>query len=120
MKRVLIVDDEPDVLVMMRLVLASEGYEPVLAADGATAMRRIAEERADAVLLDVMMPGVDGWEMLRRVHELHGMGSIPVIVFSGQVEGATGEAEARGAQAFLGKGFNPQDLISRTKELLGA
>ncbi|HEY8193124.1 MAG TPA: response regulator, partial [Gaiellaceae bacterium] len=68
----------------------------------------------------VMMPGVDGWEMLRRVHERHGMGSIPVIMFSGQADGTNDEAVERGAQGFLGKPFNPQDLITRTKELLRA
>ena len=46
----------------------------------------LEEEPPDLILLDVMMPKVDGWEMLRRVHERHGVGSIPVIMFSGKVE----------------------------------
>jgi CheY-like chemotaxis protein len=65
-----------------------------------------------------MMPGVDGWEMLRRVQERHGTGSIPVIMFSGQADNSQDDAVARGAQGFVGKPFNPQELISRTKELL--
>jgi DNA-binding response OmpR family regulator len=67
MPRVLIVDDEPDVLLLLRIELEAEGYETLLAADGETAMRRIAEERPDVVLLDVMMPVVDGWGVLRRL-----------------------------------------------------
>jgi CheY-like chemotaxis protein len=63
---------------------------------------------------------VDGWEMLRRMQERHGMGAIPVIMFSGQAEVSDDDAVARGAQGFLGKPFNPQDLITRTKELLRA
>ena len=51
--------------------------------------------------------------MLRRMQERHGMGSIPVIMFSGQVESTDDDAQARGAQGFLGKPFNPQDLIAQ-------
>ena len=61
------------------------------------------------MLLDVMMPEVDGWEMLQRVQERHGIGTIPVIMFSGKVdEQAADEAASRGAQGFIGKPFNPQ------------
>jgi CheY-like chemotaxis protein len=66
-----------------------------------------------------MMPGVDGWEMLRRVQERHGVGAIPVVMFSGQVdEQSASEAADRGAQGFIGKPFNPQELIDQTKHLL--
>jgi CheY-like chemotaxis protein len=64
------------------------------------------------------MPGVDGWEMLRRVQERHGVGAIPVIMFSGKVEELADEATARGAQGFVGKPFSPQELVDQTKQLL--
>ena len=66
-----------------------------------------------------MMPQVDGWEMLRRVQERHGVGSIPVIMFSGKVEEEVADeaAASRGAQGFIGKPFNPQQLIESTKQL---
>jgi CheY-like chemotaxis protein len=68
-----------------------------------------------------MMPGMDGWDMLRRVQERHGVGSIPVIMFSGKVEDDTAERAAKqGAQAFLGKPFDPQQLIAATKQLIRA
>jgi CheY-like chemotaxis protein len=71
------------------------------------------------VLLDVMMPEVDGWEMLRRVQERHGVGTIPVVMFSGKVdEEAAGQAASRGAQGFIGKPFDPKELIDQTKQLL--
>jgi CheY-like chemotaxis protein len=66
------------------------------------------------------MPGMDGWEMLRELHERHGVGAIPVIVFSGKVEESPDEVVTRGAQAFIGKPFSPQTLIERTKALLPA
>ena len=78
----------------------------------------LEEASPDLVLLDVMMPGVDGWEMLRRVQERHGVGAIPVIMFSGKVEEQADEATSRGAQAFVGKPFSPQELIDQTKQLL--
>jgi CheY-like chemotaxis protein len=65
------------------------------------------------------MPEIDGWEMLRRVQERHGVGSIPVIMFSGKVdEQSTADATARGAHGFIGKPFNPQQLIDSTRQLL--
>ena len=67
------------------------------------------------------MPGMDGWEMLKRVQERHGLGTIPVIMFSAKVEEGTAERAAEeGAQAFLGKPFDPQQLIESTKQLLRA
>ena len=59
-----------------------------------------------------MMPKVDGWEMLQRMQERHGVGSIPVVMFSGKVdEAAADEAAERGAPGFVGKPFDPQELI---------
>src|SRR5438094_283875 len=67
MAKVLIVDDEPDILLMLRVNLESEGYATALAADGETALRRIDEEHPDVMLLDVMMPVMDGWSVLEHL-----------------------------------------------------
>ena len=78
----LIVEDDPDTLVILRVNLNASGIEPILAADGRTAIARIQAEDPDAVLLDVLLPGVDGWEVLE---ELHALGDpVPVIVCSGK------------------------------------
>jgi CheY-like chemotaxis protein len=70
------------------------------------------------VLLDVMMPHVDGWEMLRRIQDQSGAGAIPVVMFSGQVdEQAQSQAASVGAQAFVGKPFDLQQLIEQTKQI---
>ena len=67
-------------------------------------LQALEEEPPDLILLDVMMPQVDGWEMLRRVQERHGVGAIPVIMFSGKVDEQSLKAAAsRGAQGFIGK-----------------
>ena len=116
---VLLVDDDPQVREVVRINLEMEGYAVREAGNAEEGLSVLEEATPDLVLLDVMMPEVDGWEMLRRVQERHGVGSILVIMFSGKTEEETeGEAAARGAQSFIGKPFNPQQLIDQTKQLL--
>ena len=81
--RVLIVDDDPRLREYVRVNLEAEGYDVREAGSASEGLRALEEESPDLILLDVMMPKVDGWEMLRRVQERHGVGSIPVIMFRG-------------------------------------
>ncbi len=116
---VLIVDDDPGLRELLRTNLELEGYLVREAGSAEEGLVALDEEAPDLILLDVMMPQVDGWEMLRRVRENHGVDSVPVVMFSGKVdEGEATAAEERGAQAFIGKGFDPDQLIARTKQLL--
>jgi excisionase family DNA binding protein len=116
---VLIVDDDERLREYVRVNLETEGYAVREAASAEEGLRVLEERTPDLVLLDVMMPQVDGWEMLRRVQERHGVGTIPVIMFSGKVdEQLSGEATARGATGFIGKPFDPTELINQTKQLL--
>jgi excisionase family DNA binding protein len=118
---VLIVDDDERVREYVRVNLEMEGYAVREAGSAEEGLEVLEEVSPDLVLLDVMMPEVDGWEMLRRVQERHGVGTIPVVMFSGKVEdAAAAEATARGAQGFLGKPFDPQQLIEHAKQLLPA
>jgi excisionase family DNA binding protein len=117
---VLIVDDDPRIREFVRVNLEMDGFAVREAGNAEEGLAALEAEPPDLILLDVMMPKVDGWEMLQRVRERHGVDSIQVIMFSGQVEeNGTDQAEASGAQAFLGKPFNPQDLVTRAKDLLG-
>ena len=116
---VLIVDDDDRLREYVRVNLEVEGYIVREAANVDEGLAALDEESPDLILLDVMMPKVDGWEMLRRVQEKHGVGAIPVIMFSGKVdEHAADEAASRGAQGFIGKPFDPRSLIESTKQLL--
>ncbi len=117
---VLIVDDDDRLREFVRVNLEMEGYKVREAASAREGLEALEEQSPDLVLLDVMMPEMDGWEMLRQLHERHGVGAIPVIVFSGKVEEEPGAIASRGAQAFIGKPFSPQTLIERTKALLPA
>jgi excisionase family DNA binding protein len=114
---VLVVDDDPRLREFMRVNLTMEGYSVREAASAEEALAAIEDTAPELVLLDVVMPGIDGWQMLQRMQERHG--SIPVIMFSGQVdEGAEGQAQERGARGFVGKPFDPQQLIERAKQLV--
>jgi excisionase family DNA binding protein len=116
---VLIVDDDERLREFVRVNLELEGYTVHEAGSADEGMQVLEESQPDLVLLDVMMPRVDGWEMLQRVHERHGAGSIPVVMFSGKVDDrAADEAAERGAQGFIGKPFDPRELIEQTKQLL--
>ena len=116
---VLIVDDDAGLREFVRINLEAEGYEVREAASAREGLEVLDQDSPDLVLLDVMMPQVDGWEMLRQVQERHGVGSFPVIMFSGKAdERSATEAASRGAQGFIGKPFDPRALIESTKQLL--
>ena len=115
--RVLIVDDEPDILLMLRVNLESEGYATALAGDGETALRRIEEERPDVVLLDVMMPVMDGWGVLGGLHR---MDPRPRILVLSAKSGSRDVAKAYelGADQYVTKPFDPDELIEHIEALL--
>jgi excisionase family DNA binding protein len=116
---ILIVDDDARLREFVRVNLEMEGYAVREAASADEGLAALEEEAPDLILLDVMMPEVDGWEMLRRVREKHGVDAIPVIMLSGKVdEQSAARAAERGAQAFIGKPFEPLKLIESTKQLL--
>jgi len=115
---VLVVDDDAGVRQVVRANLEAEGYAVREAGSADEGLTSLEEEPPDLLLLDVMMPEVDGWEMLRRVQERYGVGAIPVLVFSGTVEErAVADAAVRGARGFLGKPFDLQQLIDQAKQI---
>jgi two-component system, OmpR family, response regulator MprA len=116
--RVLIAEDDPDTLVILRINLTAAGIEPMLAGDGYTALERIEAESPDALLLDVLLPGIDGWQVLEQ---LHAKGDpVPVIVCSGK-DNIHDLQRARdlGAVAYLVKPFDIDRLIEVTSEVVG-
>jgi excisionase family DNA binding protein len=116
---VLVVDDDARLREFVRVNLEMEGYTVREASSADEALAALEDQAPQLVLLDVVMPGVDGWQMLQRMQERHG--SIPVIMFSGKVDDeSVADAEQRGARAFVGKPFDPQQLIERAKQLVPA
>jgi excisionase family DNA binding protein len=115
----LIIDDDDNVREYVKANLELEGYTVREASSAEEGLAALEEEPPALLLLDVRLPKVDGWEMLRRVQARHGVGSIPVVMFSGKIDEASdAEAKARGASGFIGKPFDPRQLIESTKQLL--
>lgn len=116
---VLIVDDDEHMREYVKVNLELEGYSVRAVGSADEGLAAVEEEPPALILLDVMMPKVDGWEMLRRMQERHGVDAIPVIMFSGKVdEDSAADAHARGASGFIGKPFDPRQLIDSTKQLI--
>ena len=107
MSKLLIVDDEVAILEALTDILSVEGYEVATAANGAEGLKRAGEARPDLILLDLMMPVMDGQEMLRRLKESPDLRSIPVVVMSA---GRVTKAELQGSR-FLAKPFELDDLL---------
>ncbi|MBI4342663.1 MAG: response regulator [Candidatus Omnitrophica bacterium] len=119
MKTVLLVDDDEAMRKVMRRRVESWGYAALPAADGAEAIRLAASQRPDLVLLDVMMPGLDGLEVCRRLTQDPATRHIPVILISAKASQISGEqVAAAGAFASLQKPYDPSDLRRRMQDAL--
>ncbi|MGH9068697.1 MAG: response regulator transcription factor [Acidimicrobiales bacterium] len=115
--RILVVDDEPAVLTALDRALRSEGYEVTMAADGEQALRAVSSDRPDAIVLDLLMPRVDGLEVCRR---LRGLGDrTPVLVLTARdaVSDRVAGLDA-GADDYLVKPFALEELLARVRALL--
>ncbi len=118
-QKILIVDDEKLILISTRIVLESVGYTVITAASGEEALARAVEERPGLILLDIMMPGIDGWETLSRLKDNPESREIPVIIFTAR-EHSRGRQLARemGAADYFQKPFEPDELIAIVEEHL--
>jgi DNA-binding response OmpR family regulator len=116
--KILVVDDDPDVLRLLQLTLERDGFKPARAGDGETALRRIEAERFDLVLLDVMMPVMDGWQVLQVVNA---MSNPPkVIVVSAKAHPADrARAFSLGAAEYVTKPFPLDALVGIIETVLG-
>src|SRR5918994_2576445 len=114
--RVLVVDDEPIVRDVLKRYLGREGFEVHTAADGAAALKQFADTHPDLVLLDLMLPRVDGFEVFRRIRARNGT---PVIMLT-----ARGDETDRivgldlGADDYIGKPFSPREVVARVRAVL--
>lgn len=116
--RVLIAEDDPDTLVILRINLSAAGIEPILAGEGRTALARIEAERPDAVLLDVLLPGIDGWQVLEALHTRGN--PVPVVMCSAKDNiHDLQRARELGAVAYLTKPFDIDRLVEVMTEVVG-
>ena len=117
--RVLVVDDEPDVRLLCRVNLEFEGYEVDEAADAESAIDRVRGWRPDVVLLDVSLPGRDGWDVLAAVKADPTLRHIPVVIVSGRVRDEDQiRGWSEGAADYLTKPFSPLALSQVLQDVL--
>lgn len=113
-KWVLVVDDEPKILKFIEIKLRASGYEVILATDGQEALKLVKRAKPDIVVLDLLMPIMDGFEVLEK---LRAFTKLPVIVLTAK-GGTFDRAISLGASDYMAKPFNPDELIRRIKVLL--
>ena len=114
--RVLVVEDEPDVAELIRFNLHKEGYEVTVLGNGGDAIRHAREGQPDVVLLDIMVPQLNGWEVCRRLKQDPDTRRIPVIMVTGRVdEGDKVLGFELGADDYVTKPFSPRELVARVR-----
>jgi len=113
MRKILVVDDDPAVRRLVRDVLEIEGYAVDTVEDGVLALLHVAGDRPDCVVLDVMMPGLDGHAVLARLRESdQGPGLLPVVMLTAAADDAQAwQAWTGGVDYFLAKPFDPSELL---------
>ena len=116
MRRVLVVDDEPHIRTVLRGYLQADGFEVAEAADGAAALRAMRDQPPDLVLLDVMMPGIDGLEVLRQLRTFSDVYVILVTARAEEVDKLVGLGV--GADDYVTKPFSPREVTARVKAVL--
>ena len=120
MGRVLVVDDEPDVLLLCRLNLQQRGHEMLEAADGSAALALARDRHPDVIVLDLMLPGMSGYDVLEALQRDEDTTDIPVLVLTAKSLRADRErSHGLGAAAFLTKPFLPNDLCEMVDSLMG-
>lgn len=113
---ILIVDDEPNIIELARLYLEQEGFTVIAARDGQAALERIADAAPDLVVLDLMLPVVDGWEVCRRTRA---HSEVPILMLTARDDDVDKIVGLElGADDYLTKPFNPRELVARVKAIL--
>ena len=111
--RVLVVDDSSVVRELIAVNLEMEGLEVVRCVDGLEALERVAEQRPDAITLDVMMPRLDGFAVVERLRGDRSTADIPIVIVTGRASAADlARGEALGVDAYLTKPFEPSELVA--------
>ena len=116
MKKILIVDDEPNILMSLEFLMRKNGYHVFIARDGSEALKIITKEVPDIIVLDIMMPNVDGYEVCERVRKTKELEHIKVIFLSAKTkEEDIKKGYDAGANLYLTKPFSTRELLSKIK-----
>ena len=119
-KKIIVVDDEPDILKTMEIFLKCEGFDVITAVDGIEGLEKIKKETPDLVILDVMLPKLDGYKVCRLLKFDRNYKNIPIVIFTARAQ-EIDEKKAKEvkADAFITKPFQPDVFLAKIRELLG-
>ena len=117
--RILVVDDDQVIQQLLKVNLELEGYEVEVASDGEEALRSFGAFQPNLVLLDIMMPKMDGWEVSRRLKDRPGAGSVPIVLLSARAQDSDVKRGSEiGVAAYVTKPFDPIALLDLVADLL--
>jgi len=119
-KKIIVVDDEPDILKTMEIFLKCEGFDVITAVDGIEGLEKIKKEAPDLVILDVMLPKLDGYKVCRLLKFDRNFRTIPIVIFTARAQ-EIDEKKAKEvkADAFITKPFQSETFLAKIRELLG-
>lgn len=119
-KRILVVEDHEDNRQILRDLLGSVGYEMIEAWDGEAALEKAPAENPDLILMDIQLPGIDGYETTRRIKADPVTAATPIIVVTSYaLSGDEEKARAAGCDAYIAKPYSPRQLLAKMREFLG-
>ena len=120
MSTILIADDEPNIVISLEYLMQREGYEVLIARDGDEALAMITEHHPDLVLLDVMMPGRSGFDVLKAVRADQATAATPILMLTARGRDTDrAKGEALGADGYVVKPFSTRELAEQVREMLG-
>ena len=118
-QRILVVEDHEDNRQILRDMLSAAGYEMVEAHDGEQVLEKVFASRPDLILMDIQLPGIDGYEVSRRIKADPALAAIPIIaVTSYALTGDDAKALAAGCDDYVAKPFSPRQLLAKIREYL--
>jgi DNA-binding response OmpR family regulator len=119
-KRILIADDEPNIVVSLEFLMRREGFDVQVAVDGEAALQAIAAQVPDLILLDIMLPRKDGFEVCQQIRANPRWQSIKVVMLTAKGRDTeVSKGLALGADAYMTKPFSTKDLVAQVRQLLG-
>ena len=118
-KKIVLVDDEPDIVKTMEMFLKQEGFNVITASDGIMALDKIRKEMPDLIILDIMLPKLDGYKVCRMLKFDEKYDKIPIVIFTARAQELDKDkAKEVKADAYITKPFQPELLLAKIKELL--
>lgn len=116
-KKILVIDDEPEIVTVLRMRLESQKYSVVAANDGIEGLKKVSEEKPDLIILDILMPRMDGFTFLLELKKVHPDHAVPVIVLTAK-EMMSDLFKLEGVHDYVLKPFEADDLLARIRKYI--